>query len=110
MPTTNGIAEPRRGFCGAAVAASDPASRAAVPAGAGAASASAEVTAHRVERDDSRRPHRSTPDDPALRRQVGRLRSRAGVAQLVERWLPKPKVAGSTPVARFVRKPCIAGL
>src|SRR5579859_551783 len=26
----------------------------------------------------------------------------AGVAQLVEHWLPKPRVAGSSPVSRFV--------
>ena len=29
----------------------------------------------------------------------------ADVAQLVEHWLPKPRVAGSSPVVRFTRKP-----
>jgi hypothetical protein len=33
----------------------------------------------------------------------------ANVAQLVERRLPKPKVAGSTPVVRFNESPATAG-
>src|SRR5919197_2335593 len=36
----------------------------------------------------------------------GRFGPHADVAQLVERRLPKPKVAGSRPVVRFGGKPC----
>src|ERR1700679_3232158 len=37
------------------------------------------------------------------------MRSRADVAQLVERRLPKPKVASSSLVVRFVEGPATAG-
>ena len=39
---------------------------------------------------------------PAIK---ARIAPNAGVAQLVERRLPKPKVAGSNPVARFSERP-----
>ena len=40
----------------------------------------------------------------------GQPTAHADVAQLVERWLPKPKVAGSRPVVRFHESPANAGL
>ncbi len=42
-------------------------------------------------------------------REAPRIGRRADVAQLAERRLPKPKVAGSTPVVRLSRRPCKYG-
>src|SRR4051812_15802328 len=43
---------------------------------------------------------RCSAEPPARRGRAGRLdREPRGVAQLVERWAPKPDVAGSSPVA-----------
>jgi hypothetical protein len=40
----------------------------------------------------------------------GRFSEHAGVAQLVEHQLPKLRVAGSSPVARFIREKTRQGL
>lgn len=39
-----------------------------------------------------------------------KMKNYADIAQLVERWLPKPKVAGSNPVVRSIFLPEITGI
>ena len=56
-------------------------------------------------------PRRVIPSGGPAKARWYRWRPQADVAQLVEHWLPKPRVAGSSPVVRFPRKPArVAGI